>query len=1375
MISFEVTTPFEEARSLGVTAMYDILNEKKKCEITLSRNDRQYGISVSAVMKMGAAQGLIELKTPIFDWENVKYQAAYDLNTDEKMMEISYEINGVKKVVAGRGLYNGETAYIEVVTPLEGYETMGLNGRYVSRRGKREVGYDAHVNDHRHRLHVLYERQGLESATLKIETPIEGMHLIQVDARSEQFPDGVGYYINTNRDGLRSSIDIRTVKDDKSVGVDIGIQSYIEGLENVRLSGNVVTRGRKRSFSFRSTRSGNEAEISGEIVMKKRAGNGKFTVVLPIEEWGDVDAKFDYKLGQKKSFSLTSTRGGVTREYSGSLQYTDSSFDVTLNTPFNGFKKLSAEASRTEGPDGTISAEIKLKRGNRKIEINYDYSLSRSAGTANVKAITPYDGFRTMEASLEYLSGASSRSFEFRVRRDAREWQLQTSREWEEGADSGSLLLKTPLEEVREVKFSRAFNMKNLADLTYDASYERNGRKFSLSGTGSITRKGKKANFDVTVTTPLEIGNLGAKINYDFSGKTRTIYAKLNAGERHATLTASVGEDEGSISLTTTNELLPQAEITYTADVSEKKRAVQAALTLYDGRKLELNYLADYTKKNKANGHIYVQSTTYGDRKLTWNYAVPNDDFSGNLKYTSPNGNLDWSATVEGKQYKQRKVVIKSKIESEIYTSTFTATLRYNTKKGFNTKNKLVYNGKAYSLHFDAKEDDGNLKVTLLYNGQLLKGVKIDGTWTLPGNPTPKKEFEIKYKRGPKAASLKGWFLVSPGGKSGSFDVALETPFEVVNTLHVKTSWDFVLPNRILKIDYNRNADKTFSFNLVGSRQAENGKQYGQYAVTLTTPPFEIGPGVRVHEFSWEIAFDHRIGRMYKWAITSPIQEELKFDIKSTESIRTIDVHYRFKDQIGASYLAENIPSDIQVDFNSKREERPTGPKIDLRLNTNFDGFEDIEATIDVTKGRPKSTIKIDYRRGDRHATVTADIEKSPTGSSISFDAQTPFEGFEQVSLSGSYSKAPNYGLTLDYSRGNKYVKITSSLQLDIQESYGQLQSASIDGRFKLDSYITKPIDLLVTLVGSMEAQPQRSLQYKLAGTLNGDTLSVNHRVNRAEAGRRTARVVILTPFKYPYKRITYNADVSLASNKAVISLEYGKKKIELDASWFDGAGQQYGAEIRLSTPYKMIQAVELDAKATIQPRGDAADVLVHYRRGEKMVHVTGTVQPFAVDLHFETPTFGDFGVKGGLTNVNGAHKVGALVSIPHRGNYGGSITIKPGFNARDMQVAVDIQTPVPGFERLNVDIAYTNIENSNIMRVAFESPITKRVELSFELTNLTDDYNTDFRAGVTTNYLGNAFTFKTSILRDSKGMKYELEIESPFHILPSFKVTGRR
>ncbi|XP_043197116.1 uncharacterized protein LOC122367779 [Amphibalanus amphitrite] len=1372
-VSLDITTPFPGARFLGATAMYDIQSEQKTANVLVAVNEMHYGVNLFAYMKRGAATGLVELNTPVEDWENVKYQVTYDINNDEKVIEISYEKNGVKQVIAGRGSYDGENAYIDVITPLNGYENMGINGRYVNRRGKREAGYDAHVNDHRHRLYVLYERKGLESATLKVETPIEGMHSISVDARSQEFPDGMGYYINTNRDGKRNTIEIRTVKDDDSIGADISIQSYIEGLENVRLSGNIVTRGRRRSFSFKSVRGESQAEISGQIVMKRRSGKGKFKVNLPmIEEWGDIDASFEYDLGRTKTFQLTSTRGGVTREYSGSLQYSDTSFAVTLNTPFDGFETLSAEASRTEGPDGTITADIKLTRGDRKVKIDYNYNLSGSDGSGYVKITTPYDDFRTIKTSLSYNIGASSRTFEFMAQRDARKWHLKTSRSWADGEDHASLELHTPIEEISEVKIERNFNLQNLKAMTYNAAYERNGRKFSLSGTGSIKRKGKEASFDVSVSTPLEIGSLGATIAYDFASKPRTINGKVTAGNRYASLTASLAADGGSVSLVTTNEMLPKADFVYTADVSASKRSVQASLTLYDGRKLELDYLADYSRKNKANGHIYVQSTTFGDRKLIWDYATPKDDFAANLKYTSPNGNLDWSVTVDGKRYVQRKIVVKSSIESEIYTSSWMATIHYNTKNGFTTKNKLVYNGKTYSLNFDAKEVNGKREVSLSYSGQLLKGLQIEGTWTLPSNPAPKKEFDISYKRGPKEGSLKGSFQVSPGGKSGSVDIKITTPFKVVKSLDVDGSWDFILPNRILNINYNRNGGKTYSLDFVGSRQEEEGKPYGQYRLSVTTPPLEMRPNVFVSEHSIEVTFDMRYGTMFKWVVTSPIEEELLIDVKQSGNVRTVKAHYRYNDEIG---LTPYMPPYVNIDFNSKRTNRRAGPKIDMTLNTNFEGFEDIEVNIDVSRGRPKSTVKVNYRRGTRTADMTAEFEMNQAGGGIRFDIKTPIEGFEQVSISGSYAKEPNYALNLDYSRGEKYVKVTSSLQYNAERSYGQLQSGSVDARFKLDSFITMPIDLLVTLDGSMEAQPRRSGQFKLVATLNGDTYSVDHRVSRAEAGRRTARMVILTPFKGPFKKIVYNADVSTAANKATISLEYGRKRIDLDVSWFAGEGRQYGAEIRLNTPYKPVQAVELDAKATLQPRGDVVDVLVHYRRGQKMVHVTGTVQPFAVDLHFETPTFGNFGVKGGYTPLDRALKVEAIVSLASGRDIGGSVTVKPGFRAKDMQLTIDIRTPVEGFERLGFDIAYTNIDNSNIMRVAFESPMTKRVELSFELTNLTDDYSTDFRAGVTTNYLGNAFTFKTTILRDRHGMKYELEIESPFHILPSFKITGRR
>lgn len=313
-----------------------------------------------------------------------------------------------------------------------------------------------------------------------------------------------------------------------------------------------------------------------------------------------------------------------------------------------------------------------------------------------------------------------------------------------------------------------------------------------------------------------------------------------------------------------------------------------------------------------------------------------------------------------------------------------------------------------------------------------------------------------------------------------------------------------------------------------------------------------------------------------------------------------------------------------------------------------------------------------------------------------------------------------------------------------------------------------------MVLDGHIEFQPRRSGNGKLTVTFNDKTFGLDYRVNRAEAGHRTARLVVTTPYK-GYKKITYNGDVSLPANKASFSVEYYRKRIDLDVSWFAGEAKQYGAEIRLTTPYTNFKTIELDAKVTLQ-RDDVVDVLVHYRRGSKMVHVTGTFQPFVVDLDFETPTYGNFNVKLGV-NMNQGKLISVIGLVKHQAGWaaGAEVGFKVGGDTNDMQVTIDIHTPNPGWERLNVDVAYTNQADSNIVRIAFESPLTKRIELAFELTNHSDSNKTDFRAGVTTNYMGNAFVFRTNIMRDELGMKYELEIESPFHILPSFKLTGRR
>lgn len=74
----------------------------------------------------------------------------------------------------------------------------------------------------------------------------------------------------------------------------------------------------------------------------------------------------------------------------------------------------------------------------------------------------------------------------------------------------------------------------------------------------------------------------------------------------------------------------------------------------------------------------------------------------------------------------------------------------------------MVYAG-VIPLNFQAKNYNGNAVETTQYDGQILKGIKeIDGTGHCQAARAEEDE------RGPKTATLKGWFQVSPGGKSGS-------------------------------------------------------------------------------------------------------------------------------------------------------------------------------------------------------------------------------------------------------------------------------------------------------------------------------------------------------------------------------------------------------------------------------------------------------------------------------------------------------------------------------------------------------------------------------------------------------------------------------
>ncbi|XP_037093008.1 uncharacterized protein LOC119112827 [Pollicipes pollicipes] len=1360
-IAIEVRTPMETAKTLSFNARYDIDSTAKVVHVTLARNNRRLELKISGEMHIDSAEAVLTLNTPFPSWENVKCSAMYDLRSAERKAEISYDRNGNKTVFSARSFYDAESAYLHVVTPFEGFESLGVSIRYANTRHKREVGYEAHVNEHRHRLYLLYERSGTDSIKLRMNTPIHDMHVVEVDLRRQSFSDGVGMYADLNLDGKHTSVELRTTLAKKTMGIDIYLKSHRKGFENVRISGSVNLAKKKKAFRLASQSKTQKIELSGFFAIKGKGGIGKLVSKLPLPGLEKVNVKVRYTLGKKNKFKLIYVKGKKKTQISGDLTYTDTSFTINLKTPFNGFQKIKANAGRTTDSDGTVSAELSLQRSNRAISVKYSYLFSLKKGDGSIEIATPYEGFEDMKMSLTYNNLAKSRNMKFTARRNSREWHIESSRSWGDGIEDGSLVLRSPLESIRSVKINRSFNIKNLEAMRYLASYERNDRKFVITGTGSIRQSGKEVSLDVTVETPLEIGQLSAKAGYDFTRMPMSLRSNLSAGPRYVNVEASLGATSGTVNVqATSGGRATGLDIDYTAQLGDRTREVSANLVMKDGRRLSVLYTADQSRPKTGSGTIKVDSTTFGDRELKWSFSYPDDDLTSSISYKAPNVQAEWSLSVQGTMLVHRKIIASSSINSPWHTSTTQVDVMFDRRNGLDLTADVSSNGRQYKLLIDKKSRGQMQVLSLSYDGHFAKNVKIDGTWSSLRGVDGRRSFEFTYSRGRQKASLSGSVQLGSAGKSGATSLHLTTPFAEAAVVKLEVTWNFISPNAILKAEYSRNG-VSYLFVQSGSHH----QQSGEYAVQISMPNVKVYNRKSFSGIEMIVSYDLSKGVHVKVHMDRPFESTVEVKFTKTRAATTLKLLLHFMDKL--DLIPQINHRHFQLDYTSER--RRVGPLIEATLATNVFDLGKVELSADIQKQDGKTIIDVDYKRGSKAAHILGEISRASGSGSSSFSLKTPISGYEDVSLSGGYQFSPGheYALNIEYSRGQKFIHFDSSSTVSVKRAKGKLKSVSASADIQISSKITTPMQLSVTASSDIRdiGTPKQSGEGKVEGTLNGKKLGLTYSVERDDHGRRVGSVTITTPFKNPYKKIVLSTDVSLHSNKASTSIAYGPKKVSLQLSWFKGEANQYGAEVLLESPYAELKSLELEAKGTLNSDG-SVDVLGHYRRNNRMVHVTGTVRRDAFDLRIKTPNSESFRVQGGVT-VDPAHKtysIRGLVTMPSGASAGGELTVKAAA-LNNMQLTVDVHTPLPGWERFNADVAYTDVQGSRVIRVAFESPQTKRMEVGIELTSQGGRGKTDLRAGITTNYLGSVFTFRTHIFRDTSGMKYELEIESPFHI----------
>ena len=91
-------------------------------------NQNKYNCVISGDIGDDFALLNINIVSPFVNWSDVKFIAKIDLKTDDKLIDISVERNGVKKGISLSGKYVEGLVDFKLKSPFIGYENLDMHG-----------------------------------------------------------------------------------------------------------------------------------------------------------------------------------------------------------------------------------------------------------------------------------------------------------------------------------------------------------------------------------------------------------------------------------------------------------------------------------------------------------------------------------------------------------------------------------------------------------------------------------------------------------------------------------------------------------------------------------------------------------------------------------------------------------------------------------------------------------------------------------------------------------------------------------------------------------------------------------------------------------------------------------------------------------------------------------------------------------------------------------------------------------------------------------------------------------------------------------------------------------------------------------------------
>lgn len=1119
--SLELESPIPGMESISSKAKWNLFEQAKKISFQGTKNDVAVELDMTGQFSREYSTITVQTLTNIEDWRSASLSSTYDIRSSISG-NLNLERNGVQKAFAGEALLSGETAIVTVQTPFDGMRSLGLTGQLSG----------ASTNT-----------SGTRTAIVRIEK--EGA--VQ------------DYSLNLGFDTSSMSINIETpLKDYEKI--------------SAKLRFNV--KSPQKTFHLVAKKNGHQVDLSGTALLRPISGEAELKFSSTLLGYQHMLLSGHYNFAKAKEVTIKLGYNTKTIEASGNVDGLNLS--AQFSSPFIGFERC------------VINGNINLdaQTGRLVVEHNnkpYEVTGSLKGREATVQVKTPLIGYETVE---------------FRGRWNSNEIDIGFS-----SPRIGKILLEA--EYSLEAKFARAI-------LTHDSVRYRNEL------VANIDDPWRQGDFFVGIQLPIEnYDNVTTTLTYNIVDKT-ILFALENTRKRYETVARltvtpeaaqavahiqtpftgfeeidlSAGYDLATKTVFLVNERNGQSVVFVqgTATVSPSSSNLSATIRIPSLMTQDIllitayNLASDFTTAD-AKIKILSHEVIFDGKRDGWTSALATISSTFD-EIQKAQIMWDLEKLYAAFYFNDLKATVSGKMGSSLISAGVTASLsapsiearsldfEWNTIQGKITsraayqKNQKEVTGAKLSVNFSGKGEAGEYELTINTGRSDVKDIKLSGIWSISQTNAIKanifwnnvKKIEANFDGHVSLLNTKTEIGLTTSFLrpiSMIFNYDLSSAEKSANLVYSSDSKDLIRLNaaadlKMAKVDVEATSNQyqlTAKCKLIGQQK--------HISVIFKKEEDVSKLLVTVEGFSEK----SKVSALFSSPTIGITQWTFNGDCDTTQGLKTSGVLSWAEDrQIRFSYRLS--PTELFAD-----------------LITPFDRFEKTQLIAVFNLEGQKQSIDSTFQWTGRSISVKGEWESS-TESGVMFSVRvaTPFPGFEEVGLRGTFLSGADYSTTLTYNRAGKVIDIQGKLTSDASGSTAKIAFTSPEDFSAVAEYDFRLSKKLATLVMS---RGEKRINVVFAGEFND-------KIN--------GLFTVDTSFSHPI-RFSLDLDPVAMEKNGRMSVEWGQQqKIELVGGMTIAKS---GSKLRLTTqtPFEGFKKIVISSK--LSPK--AFDISLDYGRSQKV------------------------------------------------------------------------------------------------------------------------------------------------------------------------------